>query len=97
MPFYGWTKHIIKYVLTYPTDHPYRTQFLSVLATQNSDGFSSGLDQRMQLLFFLGSPGRRRQRDRHRRAAAQPLPGRGQLRHLGRLVLCHEPADHRRR
>jgi hypothetical protein len=56
MPFYGWTKHIIKYVLTYPADHPFRAQFLSVLATQNSEKFSSGLDQRMQLLYFLGTP-----------------------------------------
>jgi hypothetical protein len=56
MPFYGWTKHILKYVLTYPIDHPWRAMFLSVLATQNSDTFSSGLDQRMQLLFFLGAP-----------------------------------------
>ncbi len=56
MPFYGWTKHILKYVLTYPIDHPWRAMFLSTLATQNSDTFSSGLDERMQLLFFLGSP-----------------------------------------
>ena len=56
MPFYGWTKHIIKYVLTYPVDHPWRAMFLSTLATQNSENFASGLDQRMQLLFFLGSP-----------------------------------------
>ena len=56
MPFYGWTKHILKYVLTYPVDHPWRTSFLSVLATQNTNSFSSGLDERMQLLFFLGSP-----------------------------------------
>ncbi len=56
MPFYGWTKHILKYVLTYPVDHPWRTSFLSVLSTQNTDSFSSGLDERMQLLFFLGSP-----------------------------------------
>ena len=56
MPFYGWTKHILKYVLTYPVDHPWRTMFLSTLATQNTDTFASGLDERMQLLFFLGSP-----------------------------------------
>ena len=56
MPFYGWTKHILKYVLTYPIDHPWRAMFLSTLATQNSDNFASGLDQRMQLLFFLGAP-----------------------------------------
>jgi hypothetical protein len=56
MPFYGWTKHILKYVLTYPVDHPWRTMFLSTLATQNTDRFASGLDDRMQLLFFLGQP-----------------------------------------
>jgi hypothetical protein len=56
MPFYGWTKHILKYILTYPVDHPWRAMYLSTLATQNSDGFASGLDERMQLLFFLGSP-----------------------------------------
>ena len=56
MPFYGWTKHILKYILTYPVDHPWRAMFLSVLATQNTDNFSKGLDERMQLLFFLGQP-----------------------------------------
>ncbi len=56
MPFYGWTKHILKYVLTYPVDHPWRAMYLSTLATQNTDSFSTGLDERMQLLFFLGSP-----------------------------------------
>jgi len=56
MPFYGWTKHILKYILTYPVDHPWRTMFLSTLATQNTERFSTGLDDRMQLLFFLGQP-----------------------------------------
>jgi hypothetical protein len=56
MPFYGWTKHILKYVLTFPTDHPWRVMFLSTLATQNTDNFASGLDERMQLLLFLGQP-----------------------------------------
>jgi hypothetical protein len=56
MPFYGWTKHILKYVLTYPVDHPWRTMFLATLASQNTDNFSKGLDERMQLLFFLGQP-----------------------------------------
>ena len=56
MPFYGWTKHILKYILTYPVDHPWRAMYLSTLATQNTDTFSSGLDERMQLLFFLGQP-----------------------------------------
>ena len=26
MPFYGWTRHILQYVGTYPVDHPYRAR-----------------------------------------------------------------------
>lgn len=55
-PFYGWTKHILSYVLSYPVDHPYRAMFLSQLASQNSADVASGLPTRIQLLFFLGSP-----------------------------------------
>jgi hypothetical protein len=55
-PFYGWTKHILSYVLSYPADHPYRATFLSQLATQDSSNIPSGLDTRIQLLFFLGQP-----------------------------------------
>lgn len=55
-PFYGWTKHVLSYVLSYPVDHPYRATFLSQLATQNSEDVASGLPTRIQLLMFLGSP-----------------------------------------
>jgi hypothetical protein len=56
MPFYGWTKHIIRYVSLYPMDHPYRAMFLSNLANMNSEDVPSALPTRIQLLFFLGSP-----------------------------------------
>lgn len=56
MPFYGWTKHVLRYVASYPVDHPYRAQFLSNLANMNSEQVPSGLPTRIQLLFFLGSP-----------------------------------------
>jgi hypothetical protein len=56
MPFYGWTKHILQYVGTYPADHPFRAQFLSVLAEQNTNDVASGLPKRLQFLLFLGSP-----------------------------------------
>lgn len=55
-PFYGWTKHVLTYVLTYPVDHPFRATFLSQLATQNSADVASGLPTRIQLLMFLGHP-----------------------------------------
>lgn len=56
MPFYGWTKHILQFVTTYPADHPFRAQFLSTLAEQNSADVASGLPTRLQFLLFLGSP-----------------------------------------
>lgn len=55
-PFYGWTKHILSYVMSYPFDHPFRASILSQLATQNSSDIASGLPTRIQLLFFLGQP-----------------------------------------
>lgn len=55
-PFYGWTKHILKFVMAYPSDHPFRTQMLSVMAEQNTNDVASGLPKRIQFLMFLGSP-----------------------------------------
>ena len=56
IPFYGWTKHILRYVSSYPLDHPFRASFLGNLANMNSEDTPSGLDTRIQLLFFWGSP-----------------------------------------
>lgn len=55
-PFYGWTKHVLSYVLSYPIDHPYRAVFLSQLATQDSENVASGLPTRIQLLTLVGQP-----------------------------------------
>ena len=55
-PFYGWTKHILHFVMSYPSDHPFRTQMLAVMAEQNSNDVPAGLPTRIQLLMFLGSP-----------------------------------------
>ena len=56
MPFYGWTKHILRYVLMFPVDHPWRAQILSQIAFNASADVSPALYTRMQFLFFLGSP-----------------------------------------
>ena len=56
MPFYGWTRHILQYVTTYPVDHPYRAQFLAVQANLDSDSVSKALSTRIQFLFNLGTP-----------------------------------------
>ncbi len=56
IPFYAWEKHIIRYVLTYPSDHPYRAAILAHSANQQLADYKSGIPQRFSLLFFLGSP-----------------------------------------
>jgi hypothetical protein len=54
MPFYGWTKHVLQYVMTYPVDHPYRAQFLAVQASFDAE--PKALEDRLLFMFFLGSP-----------------------------------------
>lgn len=56
LPFYGWTRHILKYVLTMPMDHPWRAMVLSLIAFENSEAVPKGLPERLQFLFFLGAP-----------------------------------------
>lgn len=55
VPFYAWEKHIIRYILTYPSDHPYRAAILAHSANQQLADYKSGIPQRFSLLFFLGS------------------------------------------
>lgn len=56
MPFYGWQKHILGYVLSFPFDHPYRALVLSQLAFHASQNVPLAYPIRLQLLMFLGSP-----------------------------------------
>jgi hypothetical protein len=56
MPFYGWQKHILGYVLSFPFDHPYRAMILSQLAFNSSQAVPLAYPIRLQLLMFLGSP-----------------------------------------
>ena len=56
LPFYGWTRHILKYVLSMPVDHPWRAVVLALIAYENSADVPKGLPERIQFLFFLGSP-----------------------------------------
>jgi hypothetical protein len=56
MPFYGWQKHILGYVLSFPFDHPYRALVLSQLAFNASQQVPLGWPIRIQFLYFLGSP-----------------------------------------
>jgi len=55
MPFFGWTKQVIRYVMRYPFDHPLRAAILSQLSELNAAN-NSNLPDYLQRLLFLGQP-----------------------------------------
>jgi hypothetical protein len=56
IPFYGWTRHILKFVSTYPADHPYRAMVLANATQQYWEEWDSGFPQKLIYLFSLGTP-----------------------------------------
>ena len=56
MPFYGWQKHILGYVMSFPFDHPYRSLVLAQLAFNASQQVPLAYPVRIQLLFPIGGP-----------------------------------------
>lgn len=54
IPFYTFTRHIFRYVLTLPADHPVRAAILSQFANQEEQDWNSGLPQVLQNLFYIG-------------------------------------------
>jgi hypothetical protein len=57
IPFYGWQKHILSYVLSYPIDHPWRAMMLANMAEYDNGMIDQqGLPLRWQFLFYLGHP-----------------------------------------
>lgn len=55
-PFWGFTRHLFRYLMTYPVDHPYRAAILTNLANQHYADWKSGLPQQLQFMFYLGAP-----------------------------------------
>ena len=55
-PFYGFTRHVMRYALTYPADYPLRASILANFAEQQQKDWDSGLPQALQWLFYLGPP-----------------------------------------
>lgn len=55
MPFWGWTRHIIRYVGTYPADHPLRASIIQSVSNQ-AIGENSNLPEYLFRLLFLGQP-----------------------------------------
>lgn len=54
MPFYGWTRTLLKYTLTYPSDHPWRMAIISNFARAEETDMNLGLPQRLRDLLFIG-------------------------------------------
>lgn len=55
-PFYGWTAHVMRFVMQYPFDHPLRTAIAGSFARNEIDDLGTGLPQRFINMFFLGHP-----------------------------------------
>ena len=56
MPFYGWQKHILGYIMRFPFDHPWRALVLSQMAENSSNEVPLAWPIRLQFLHFLGAP-----------------------------------------
>jgi hypothetical protein len=55
MPFYGFARHIFRYLFTFPSDHPLRAAVLANFARIESESFNqTGLPGTMKFLFFIG-------------------------------------------
>lgn len=56
-PFYGWMNHIMRYVASYPFDHPIRTSVMAQFARNELDDMGTGLPQEFLNMFFIGDVG----------------------------------------
>lgn len=54
MPFYGFTRNLLKYVLQYPSTHPTRLSIMSNLAHAEEVDSGSGLPSQISDLLFTG-------------------------------------------
>lgn len=54
IPFYSFQRHVTRYALRFPADHPIRTQLLSGLTRQMEE--EGTLPDRFKSMFWLGSP-----------------------------------------
>lgn len=53
LPFYSWTRHILRYVMTYPFDHPHRASFVTNLSDQMREEWDYNLPERFMKYFQL--------------------------------------------
>lgn len=53
-PFYGFVSHIMRYVLRYPFDHPYRAEVMAAFTRNELNDMGDTLPERLLNSFFLG-------------------------------------------
>lgn len=53
-PFYGWMNHIMRYVMSYPVDHPIRASVTAQFARNELEDMGTGLPQSFLNMFFVG-------------------------------------------
>lgn len=53
-PFYGWTAHVMNFVMHYPFDHPTRAAIVGSFARNEVNDMGTGLPERFLNMFFLG-------------------------------------------
>lgn len=56
LPFYGFTKYIVRFLLSFPADHPVRAAVMAHIAENENKDWNTGLPVTLQKLFFIGSP-----------------------------------------
>lgn len=55
-PFYAFTRHLFRYLFTYPVDYPLRAAIISQFAEGEQKDWTSGLPRSYMSLFWLGHP-----------------------------------------
>ncbi len=55
-PFYAFTRHLFRYLFTYPVDYPLRASIISQFAEGEQADWNSGLPRSYMSLLWLGQP-----------------------------------------
>ncbi len=55
-PFYGWMKHILKFTLSLPVDHPVRLSIIARFADNEIKDEGTGVPERFRQLYHFGTP-----------------------------------------
>jgi hypothetical protein len=54
MPFYGWTRHILRYAVRFPIDHPLRASLEARMVNQEWEDWPTGYPASLMYLFQIG-------------------------------------------